>query len=369
MDDLTKRLRQIEANRAPDLWEEIVSRHPGTPQAGTPRERLIAALVATVVAVAAIGFLVNAFDSFGSDRSATTGQGEWVKGEIESLGASFQYPSTWHLQPFDEPVGDAAFTGAVVSNASEDLHHPDLGGDGATSTWDLSELRPDGVVVSIEDLAALLMTTSPDSQFPLALADAEQLGRTRHSGDAEGLWLPFWLNGRHLGARVYFGPEASEDDRQVAADIVASIRPKQMGDAGADPTILVSSSGPSGDQALLTGTLTAEDGCLAVSTGTSSVYVVWPAGYSLSEEKGGTWLADESGTLVAKIGDEVQMGGGITNLAHAEPGVVGGIPSSCEVGGPDAYWFAGTPEAVLGSLVPNGAADRDLVWPGCLACH
>ena len=111
-------------------------------------------------------------------------------------------------------------------------------------------------------------------------------------------------------------------------------------------SLLVSSSGPSGDQALLTGTLTAEDGCLAVSTGTSSIYVVWPAGYSLSEEKGDTWLADDSGTLVARIGDEIQMGGGITNLAHAEPEVVGGIPSSCEVGGPDAYWFAGTTEVV-----------------------
>ena len=127
-----------------------------------------------------------------------------------------------------------------------------------------------------------------------------------------------------------------------------------------DVTALVSSSGPSSDTALLIGTLTAENGCLAVSTGNgSSVYVVWPAGYSLSKEKGGTWLVDDSGALVATIGDEVQMGGSITNLAHAEPEVVGGIPSSCEVGGTDAYWFAGTPVAVIGSLVTNGAASTE----------
>lgn len=120
-------------------------------------------------------------------------------------------------------------------------------------------------------------------------------------------------------------------------------------DAGGlgDVTLLVSSAGPSGDSALLTGSLTIDSGCVAVSGEPGSyVYVVWPAGYSLAGEGGETWLFDDSGNQVAAIGDQVQMGGGITNLAHAEPSVLGGIPSTCEVGGPDAYWFAGTPELV-----------------------
>jgi hypothetical protein len=113
------------------------------------------------------------------------------------------------------------------------------------------------------------------------------------------------------------------------------------------PAILVSTSGPSGDLALLTGTLTADSGCLAVSGGPgSSVFVVWPAGYSLADEGSETWLLDDSGNRIAAIGDQVQMGGGITNLAHAEPSVQGGIPAACEIGGPDAYWFAGTPDLV-----------------------
>ena len=59
---------------------------------------------------------------------------------------------------------------------------------------------------------------------------------------------------------------------------------------------------------------------------------------------GETSLVDDSGNRVATIGDVVQMGGGITDLANAEPSVLGGVPSSCEIGGPDAYWFAGTPD-------------------------
>ncbi len=127
-----------------------------------------------------------------------------------------------------------------------------------------------------------------------------------------------------------------------------------------DVTLLVSSLGPSYDTALLTGTLTTDSGCVAVSGGPgSSVFVVWPDGYSLAEEGDDVWLVDHSGNRIAKIGDEVQMGGGVNNLAHAEPEVPAGIPSSCEVGGPDAYWFAGTPELVEGSATPTPSATED----------
>jgi hypothetical protein len=343
MTDLNERLRGIDRLTPPDLWTTAQGRAEArseTPKVSLGRRfAIIAASLA--IGMAAVVVVVFAFRTSPGTTPTTAG---WQRGEIEPLGATFQYPSSWHLQPFEEQVGHAGFTGVVVSNVEGDLHHPDLGPNSATSAWDLSGLPPGGVVVSIEHLDAIGVPRSPDSQFPLALADAEHLGRTQLSGETEALWLPFWLNGRHLGARVYFGPEASEDDQHVAADIVASIRPSQMGKPSADPTILVSSSGPSGDQALLSGTLTIDSGCLAVSNGPdSSVYVVWPAGYSLEEG----WLLDDSGNQVAAIGDDIEMGGGITNLTHAEPEVVGGIPSSCEVGGSDAYWFAGTPEPLL----------------------
>jgi hypothetical protein len=129
-------------------------------------------------------------------------------------------------------------------------------------------------------------------------------------------------------------------------------------------TLLVSSSGPSFDEALLIGTLTSESGCVGVSRGPDHfVNVVWPAGYSLAEEGNEVWLIDDSGNHVAEFGDAVQMGGGITNLAHAEPSVQGGVPSSCEVSGPDAYWFAGTPELADGSSTPTPPVEEQFFVP------
>jgi hypothetical protein len=62
MDDLVQRLRQVERNPSPDLWDEIVQRTPV--DAEPPRRlphRLAAGLVAAFVAIAAFAFLVVAF--------------------------------------------------------------------------------------------------------------------------------------------------------------------------------------------------------------------------------------------------------------------------------------------------------------------
>ena len=227
-------------------------------------------------------------------------------------------------------------------------------------------------------------TWSPDGSM-LAFSMTEEGGSSINVVNVDGSGFRQVLDPSHEGVAPTWSPdgnwiafEGGGQRRDLFAVTTDGVTVRQLTDSGlgefgsdwgaipsglsgsSDVTALVSSSGPSSDTALLIGTLTAENGCLAVSTGNgSSVYVVWPAGYSLSEEKGGTWLVDHSGALVATIGDEVQMGGGITNLANAEPEVVGGIPSSCEVGGTDAYWFAGTPVAVIGSLVTNGAASTE----------
>lgn len=253
--------------------------------------------------------------------------------------------------------------GAIVTTRADGSGRVELAPTGAVSfpSW-----SPDGTQIlflKMQDGTNHLWTVNPDGSGHHDLADT----RT-DTNFGRPLWSP---EGDYIAfARPYAGvvslwiidPAGDRSPERIAgwpgfagSPIAWRPIPAETMPSASDVTALVSSSGPSGDTALLTGTLTAENGCLAVST----VYVVWPAGYSLSEEKAGIWLVDDSGTLVARIGDEVQMGGGITNLAHAEPEVVGGIPSSCEVGSPDAYWFAGTPEAVIGSLVANGAADME----------
>ncbi len=113
-------------------------------------------------------------------------------------------------------------------------------------------------------------------------------------------------------------------------------------------TMLESATGPSGDQALLKGELGSQGGCLTVG-GASGVFVVWPSGFGLTEQDGQTWVTDDSGRLVAKIGDTIEMGGGVTNLQDIQRTVPAGIPQSCQVQGADHYWFAGTPSLVTAS--------------------
>jgi hypothetical protein len=224
MTDLNERLRGIDQLSPPDLWEAARAKARAGVQVPDVSSRRRFALIAACLAIGGVGVAVVAF-AFRSGSDTTPATHQWLRGEVESLGATFQYPSTWHLQPFEELVGRVGFTGAVVSNLDEDLHHPDLGGDGATSAWDLSNLPPAAVVVSIEHVDALGIGSSPDSEFPVALIDAKPLNPTKNSGDAQGFWLEFTLNGRLMGARVYFGPDASEEDRRIAAAVVSSIRP------------------------------------------------------------------------------------------------------------------------------------------------
>lgn len=236
-------VNQIDQTPAPDLWRDIQGRRPGPPPPEPAhRGRLAAGLVAAVVSIAAIGFLVYAFSS-SSENTAVTNQDQRVDGEIPALSATYRYPPTWHIQPFEEQVGHAGFTGAVVSNVEGELHHPDLGPNEATTAWDLSDLPPDGVVISIEHVEAGPFDGSePDSSFPVSLSDAQALGKTEYSGDTEGLWIEFTLDGELMGARVYFGPNASQEDRRVAADVVASIRPQQTPAAVATPPCPVTDS-------------------------------------------------------------------------------------------------------------------------------
>ena len=336
MTDLNERLRGIDRLTPPELWDEIVSRSMEAPSAQNRglRHRVAAGLVAAVVSIAAFAFLVFVFRSepdrgaVGTPVSPLTIR-VWTTEEpgdlhisasfegdeidldsIETPGPDLEYPNS---DPVDLPVG-----APIVIKAPDSI---------SASVFELDPAEGEFVVENGSCLIPGSLQTVPGPGETAFLISVEGKGFT---------------GGQAFRAETIGG----DLDHDSAVD------PSSTADAGklglatceANPSLLVSSSGPSGDDALLTGTLTTENGCVALSTGPdSSVYVVWPAGYALDEG----WLLDDSGNQLAKIGDPVQMGGGITNLAHAEPEVVGGIPPSCQADGPDAYWFAGTPEAVF----------------------
>jgi hypothetical protein len=227
MAELRERLRILDEASAPDQWSEIQVRSPGhpTPVESRPWRRVAAAAVAVVVAAAGTVFAVGALTP---ERGPEPGMDptNWPVHEVHQLGLTFRYPSTWRVQPFEEMVGHAGFTGAVVSNLDHTFRHPDLGPNEATSAWDLRGLPDDAVVLSIERVDAIGMPRAhTDSPRPLDLGRAREQDRYRPDATWEHLWLPFVLDGLHDSVRVWFGPEASDHDREVARQIVASIEP------------------------------------------------------------------------------------------------------------------------------------------------
>jgi hypothetical protein len=91
------------------------------------------------------------------------------------------------------------------------------------------------------------------------------------------------------------------------------------------------------------GTLVVHDGCLAVAgRSPRPIYVLWPDGYSLvyrqDEEP---ILIDPVGRQVARLGDEVSLGGGFVELEHADPATIGGIPAACKTGGAGYFITSG----------------------------
>ncbi len=87
-------------------------------------------------------------------------------------------------------------------------------------------------------------------------------------------------------------------------------------------------------QALLQGTLTRDDnGYLRVYTD----LIIWPYGYSCAEENGQTWIIDDEGTKIFKVGDFVKIGGGELSKRQIEGRIGQLLPTDCE--GP--YWLTG----------------------------
>jgi Tol biopolymer transport system component len=243
MADLRVRLRILDDAPVPEQWDEI-RRRPAGPEvqarSGTAR-RATAALVGLVVALAGTVFAVDRL--MPGPEASTLDMTAWAPARVEALELAFRYPPAWHVQPFDELVGHAGFAGAVVSNVDHTFRHPDLGPTEFTSAWVLRDLPDHAVVLSIERVDAIAVPERrADTPLPLSLSDGRRQDAYRPGPAWTHLWLPFVLDGRHDSVRVWFGPDASERDREVARRIVASIAP-------------IATPGPTGEERIVFGTL------------------------------------------------------------------------------------------------------------------
>jgi hypothetical protein len=352
MTDLADRLREIEQNPAPELWEEIESRAQGQDlgERFDVRHRVIAGLVATIVSLAAFAFLFAAFRP-SPNRVPTDVTSEPMRIEVRTRpdGSNLRITARFEGEEI-ELVG--------IETPGPDLEYPRSGPVTLPTGTPVVVDAPDGVKVSLFELAPA------QGMFVVDRGACLEPGALRAlPGPAETAFF-IYIEGEGFSAGQAFTAVTTGQtfEHPSAIDPRATTDGDDLGLAACGvPHLLTSASGPSGDQALLRGTIVVESGCLAVSNGPdSNVFVVWPQGYSLDAVDGEVWLVDDAGTAIARIGDEVQMGGGITGLSDAGDDVVGGIPGPCQVGGPDSYWFAGTPELVT-SIATSHAADAEPV--------
>jgi hypothetical protein len=97
-------------------------------------------------------------------------------------------------------------------------------------------------------------------------------------------------------------------------------------------------------EALLTGELVIEDGCLRVDDDV----LVWPNGFSLSIEGEVIQVIDGTGQPIARVGDKVEVSGGEVGTSELPGGYLSELsaqlPSDCC---PGPYWIVGEEISVI----------------------
>jgi outer membrane protein assembly factor BamB len=150
---------------------------------------------------------------------------DWRTYRDPELGWSVAYPPGWRLQAFDQEIGLlAAFRGVLVSNVDFRFHHPDLGDDAHTTAWDMRGIPAHAVVVEFHFQSRFGgPNEKPQMPFPLSLEDAQpSRDRPAYGAPQPRLFLP--VRGTSYAVNAWFGPDASEQDREIARRMVASIR-------------------------------------------------------------------------------------------------------------------------------------------------
>ncbi len=231
MTDIKEWIKEgIETLEPPEMWAQIEGRVPGAAPSRPPsplRRSLTAAVALLVFAAAAL--LVWA--AFASSRSSPTSSAGWSSYR-DPAGWTMRYPTSWDLSTF-RGVCMADFNGAMVSNVP-DAYHSTESATGCYWPPNMASLPPDGVVVEFDLMqggpATGMAVTTPDTSFPLSLA-ALQPAPTPGS-TVRWYTQPVQVNGNpRYRLDVWIGPAATEQARETASTIVASISFAAEGDS------------------------------------------------------------------------------------------------------------------------------------------
>ncbi len=220
-----QRLGELQVEAPPDMWRRVQQGPRWQSRFGPPprRQRVLAIVVALAVFAAAAVLVWNVFAP-GAGRPASTAGWETYR---DPAGWTMRYPSTWVVHPFRH-VCMADFNGAMVTNVSGAFHSTET----ATGCYwppNMALLPPDGVVVEFDLMEGGPApgplwgpSPPPDTSFPLSL-DAVQPAPTPGT-DVRWYTQHVQVGGNpHYTLNVWIGPGATEQARETASAIVASI--------------------------------------------------------------------------------------------------------------------------------------------------
>jgi hypothetical protein len=163
----------------------------------------------------------------GARSTATLDTATWQSEDVPTLDLVLRYPPQWHVQEFDEQVGHVGFSGVGILNVDERLQHPSYS-NGETTGWDMRRMSSDALAISVEHVAESLgrPDVRADTPMPLSIDDAKAAPYRNPAGRGHEVTLPFRLAGRLDVIRVWYGPSVDAHDREIAAELVAAIRPQ-----------------------------------------------------------------------------------------------------------------------------------------------
>ena len=84
--------------------------------------------------------------------------------------------------------------------------------------------------------------------------------------------------------------------------------------------------------------LVLDEGCLRMGSADGHL-IIWPPGFSLATEDDGVQILNETGLIVARVGEKVRMSGWqVRFFRHTGDYVLRHLPPSC----PGPYWIVGS---------------------------